>query len=115
MSDRLAGYVRTYWPLLLGHLAALLTGWVVKQFGITIDSTLAYELLALGLSGAVYAAGRWLEVRRGNSWPAVVGRAVGHWLLALGLPTGPPAYAGTSDGQRAAALAKYGAQRPTPR
>jgi hypothetical protein len=92
MPDRIAGYVRTYWPLLLGHLAAILTAWLARHLGLTIDSTIAYEGLALGLSGAVYAAGRWLEVRPGTSLPARAARWVGHWLLSLGLPTGPPSY-----------------------
>lgn len=92
MSDRLAAYVRTYWPLLLGHLAAIITGAASARFGVTIDSAIVYELLALGLSAAVYAAGRWLEDRAGDGALATLARVVARWLLSLGLDTGQPVY-----------------------
>lgn len=92
MSDRLAAYVRTYWPLLLGHLAALLTAWIATRLGVTIDDALVYEALALGLSAAVYAAGRVLEDVAGDSTPARAARLAGRWLLSLGLDTGQPVY-----------------------
>lgn len=92
MSDRLAAYVRTYWPLLIGHLAAVVTAWIAGRFGVVIDSVLVYEGLALGLSAVVYAAGRWLEARTGDGVGARVARAAGRWLLALGLDTGQPVY-----------------------
>jgi hypothetical protein len=92
MPDRIAGYVRTIWPLVLGHLAAFLAAWVGARVGITVDATWVYELLAVALVTVIYAGGRWLEVRPGTSTPARVARAVGHWVLSLGLPTGPPSY-----------------------
>lgn len=61
--DKFMSYVRTFWPLILGHLAALL-----------------------------YAAARWLEHRTGDTLPARAARFVGQLLLSLGLPAGPPSY-----------------------
>ncbi|MEV7268394.1 hypothetical protein AB0N38_33045 [Micromonospora aurantiaca] len=92
MSDRLAAYLRTYWPLLLGHLAAVLTAWLAARAGIRVDQAWVYEALALGLSAAVYAAGRWLEDRDGDGTLAVAARLAGRWILALGLDTGKPVY-----------------------
>lgn len=92
VSDRFAAYVRTYWPLLLGHLAAVLTAWLATRAGVRVDEAWVYELLALGLSAAVYAAGRWLEDRPGDGAAAQAARLAGRWLLALGLDTGKPTY-----------------------
>ncbi|MEW2383395.1 hypothetical protein AB0873_15070 [Micromonospora sp. NPDC047707] len=92
MSDRLAAYVRTCWPLLIGHLTALAVAYVAARWGITIDSLIVYEILAVVLTGVVYAAGRWLEDRTGDSVFAVAARALARWLLSLGLDTGQPIY-----------------------
>lgn len=92
MSDRLAAYVRTYWPWLLGHLTAIITASIAARLGVTVDHAIVYEALALGLSAAVYAAGRWLEARPGDGPGARLARAVARWLLALGLTTGQPVY-----------------------
>ena len=92
MSDRLAAYVRTYYPLALGHVAALIVAWVGARFGLTVDSLLVYEILAVGLTGLVYAVGAELgRVDGDGRWPRVA-RAVGRWLLSLGLDTGAPTY-----------------------
>lgn len=92
MSNRLAAYIRTYWPLLIGHLTALVVAYVATRFGFVLDSLIVYEILAVVLTGAVYAAGRWLENRGGDGALAVAARAVARWLLALGLDTGQPVY-----------------------
>ena len=92
MSDRLAAYVRTYWPLLIGHLTALVVAYVAAQWGITIDSVIVYEILAVTLTGLVYAAGRWLESRTGEGPMSLAARIVARWLLSLGLDTGQPTY-----------------------
>jgi hypothetical protein len=92
VSDRLAAYVRTYWPLLIGHLTAYAVAAVADRFGVVIDSLIVYEFLAVGLTGLVYAVGRWLEGRTGESWLAVAARVIARWLLSLGLDTGQPTY-----------------------
>ena len=92
MPDRLAAYVRTYWPMVLGHVATALAAWLGARLGVSVDSVVAYELIALTASAGVYALGRWLETRAGDGvWPRVA-RAAGRWLLALGLHTGQPTY-----------------------
>src|SRR5690606_11849695 len=92
MPDRLAAYVRTYWPMVLGHVATALAAWLGGRPGVSVDSVAAYELIALTASAGVYALGRWLETRAGDGvWPRVA-RAAGRWLLALGLHTGQPTY-----------------------
>jgi len=92
MPDRLAQYVRTYWPLAIGHLAAVVTAWLAAHLGLTVDSLVVYELLALALTAAVYAAGDWLSRRDGDGALARLARVVGRWLLSLGLDTGRPVY-----------------------
>jgi hypothetical protein len=92
VSDRLAAYVRTYWPLLIGHLTAYVVTTVAARWGVTIDSLIVYEILAVTLTGTVYAVGRWLEDRTGESWLAVAARIIARWLLSLGLDTGQPTY-----------------------
>src|SRR5690606_42062634 len=63
MPDRLAAYVRTYWPMVLGHVATALAAWLGTRLGVSVDSVVAYELIALTASAGVYALGRWLEAR----------------------------------------------------
>jgi hypothetical protein len=84
-------YLRTLWPLLLGHL----TAWAftrVDALGLPVADVLVAELVAFAATAVVYAVGRWAEERRGAGWPARAARATGRILLSLGLHTGPPVY-----------------------
>ncbi|QOC89889.1 hypothetical protein [Micromonospora craniellae] len=92
MSDRLTAYVRTYWPLALGHLTAAIVAFVATRFGVVIDSIVVYEIIAVVLTGLVYATGKTLEERTGDGRLARVARALGRILLSFGLDTGQPTY-----------------------
>lgn len=88
MSDKWASYIRTWWPLFLGHVAALLVTWVAARFGVEIDGALAFEAVGFAASAIVYWLGRKLE-NSGNSILAAVGR----FILSLGLVPAQPTYA----------------------
>lgn len=91
LSDRAAAYVRTLWPLLLGHL----TTWALLQvetLGIPAHDALVVELVAVLATAAVYTAGRGLESVGGDRWYARLARGAGRFLLSLGLDTGQPVY-----------------------
>lgn len=90
--DKLMSYVRTFWPLILGHLAALLVVAVARTTGIHLDNAFAYEVVGVVMTAALYAGARWLEHRTGDTLPARAARIVGQLLLSLGLPVGPPTY-----------------------
>ncbi|PZG18990.1 hypothetical protein C1I95_12495 [Micromonospora craterilacus] len=92
LSDRWAAYVRTYWPLLIGHLTAAVVAYVATRFGILIDSIVVYEILAVAMTGGLYAVGRWLEARTGDGWLPAAARTIARWLLSLGIDTGQPTY-----------------------
>lgn len=87
MSDQLKSYVRTYWPLIVGTVAGLIAAALAKYVGIEIDSNLAFGVTSVVMVGVVYAGGRWLETRKSS-----FARAVGRFLLSLGLDTGQPTY-----------------------
>lgn len=92
MTDRLASYVRTLWPLVLGHLAAILIAAVARATGVELHSAVALELVSLVASGAVYGSGRWLESRVGEHLAARAARWLGRMVLSIGLTTGAPTY-----------------------
>lgn len=107
MSNTIAARVRTWWPLLLGHLAAVLVAWAqpalihLAPLGVHIDQAVAYEVLSFLLAGAVWEAGRFLERWPARGRAAGPARALGRFLLSLGLRTGQPLYpAARTDGVR---------------
>ena len=87
MSDRLASYIRTWWPMFLGHVAALVVTFVAKRFGIEIDGVLAFEAVGFVASALVYWLGRRLE---NSSLPFL--KTVGKLILSLGLDVPQPTY-----------------------
>lgn len=87
MSDRLASYIRTWWPLFLGHAAALLVVFLAAKFGIQIDGALAFEIVGFAASAIVYWVGRQFE-NADAGWA----KALGKFILSLGLTTGQPTY-----------------------
>ena len=87
MSDDVIARIRTWWPLLLGHIAAGLVTWLARRFGINLDPAMATLVLGLVLSAGIWELGRRLE-RSDNR----VADAIGRWLLALGAAVGPPSY-----------------------
>lgn len=91
MTDKARAYVRTVWPMLLGHLVA----WVVAglaPFGLVVDSAVAFEALGFVSAVLVYVAGYELERFPGPSRAAQVARSAGRFLISLGLPIGRPEY-----------------------
>lgn len=95
LSDRSAAYVRTLWPMLVGHVAGVVLAWL-QPLGLPDEPTLAVlvvEGIALVMSGLVYGAGHELEQLAGKAWWAKLGRGVGRFLLSLGLAEArPPIY-----------------------
>lgn len=98
MSDRVAARLRTWWPMLVGHVAAWLlvqaaplVDWAASA-GVTVTQPQVAVVVGLVLAGAVYEAGRWLEGRVGDGWTARAARRTGRWLISLGLDTGAPSY-----------------------
>ncbi|GGN96209.1 hypothetical protein GCM10010112_87260 [Actinoplanes lobatus] len=99
ITDRLAARLRTLWPMVVGHLAALalIHGAPVLN---AVESATGYRptateiTLALGLTLGylVYETGRALEQVTGDGGPARFARVAGRFLLSLGVPTGRPAY-----------------------
>ena len=95
MDDIVIARIRTWWPIFLGHIVALLVAWLAAHVGLRIDSALAFEVLGGLASLGVWELGRLLE-RSSNS----KAQAVGRWLLALGAAVGPPSYGPkTIDGE----------------
>lgn len=88
MSDRAASYIRTMWPIILGHAAAILVTFLATKFGVHVDGALAFEAVGMVASALVYWLGRNLE----NSSITLL-RGVGHFILSLGLATAQPTYA----------------------
>jgi hypothetical protein len=91
MTDKARSYVRTLWPVLLGHLAA----WAVVQlapFGVEVNSAQVVTVLGFVLAGLVYVAGRELERVSGSGRIATGARWAGRFLLSLGLDIGQPLY-----------------------
>jgi hypothetical protein len=98
MSDTIKARVRTWWPLIVGHLAAWLLiraapllDWLAG-LGIVVTDAEVAVVVGLVLAGAVWETARWLERRTGPGRWARVARAIGRWLISLGLHTGAPAY-----------------------
>jgi hypothetical protein len=99
ITDQLAARLRTLWPMVLGHLVALIA---IRGAGVldVVESATGYRpsaielTLALGvvLGYGVYEAGRALEKVDGTNGPATFARGLGTFLLSLGVPTGTPAY-----------------------
>lgn len=87
MDDIVIARIRTWWPLFLGHVAAVVVMWIGSKFGLHVDSLVAAEILGLVLSAGIWELGRRLE-RSDNPIADMVGR----WLLALGGAVGPPSY-----------------------
>jgi hypothetical protein len=102
MSDRCAAWIRTMWPLLLGAFAAriLAQSWAVDvvdllaRLGVRVTEVSLTAALSVVAAAAVYGLGGWLERRAGVGRVAVLARAVGRFLISIGLPTGQPTYAG---------------------
>ncbi|WP_018219151.1 hypothetical protein [Salinispora vitiensis] len=92
VSDRAAAYIRTVWPMALGHVAALVAAYLAARSGIRMDETWLIEVMALAAGAAIYAAGRWLEQRTGTSGVARSARWLGRWVLSIGIHTGTPVY-----------------------
>jgi uncharacterized membrane protein YdcZ (DUF606 family) len=98
MSDRVAARLRTWWPLLVGHLAAWLlvqaaplVAWLAAA-GVEITAPQAAVLVGFVLAGVVWETGRWLESRVGEGRAARMARWVGRWLVAVGRDVGSPIY-----------------------
>lgn len=94
--DSARAFIRTAWPMFLGHLVAWLVAWL-QPHGITPDVATMTMILSWALGAAVYLLGRWLEQRRGDGDPARVARWLGRFVLSLGIDTGQPTYVGQSD------------------
>lgn len=88
MSDRWASYIRTWWPLFLGHVAALLVAFLATKLGFQLDGALAFEIVGFAASALIYWLGRKLENAEAG-WA----KALGKFILSLGLSTGQPTYA----------------------
>lgn len=88
MSDGLKSHIRTWWPIALGALATLLVDFVASRFGVQIEGEFAYGVTVAVTTAAVYSLGRWLETRR---WAPA--RALGAFILSLGLVAEKPTYA----------------------
>jgi hypothetical protein len=87
MSDGLKSHIRTWWPIAIGFLAALLVDTIAQRFGIHIDSEIAFGITAAVTTALLYSLGRWLETRR---WAPA--RALGAFILSLGLVAEKPTY-----------------------
>lgn len=87
MSDRWSSYIRTMWPLFLGHLAALLVSFVATRFGYELDGALAFEAVGFAAAALVYWVGRQLE----NSSVPVL-KTLGKFVMSLGLTIPQPTY-----------------------
>ncbi len=88
MNDLVIARIRTWWPVFLGHLVALLVTWLASTVGIHVDSAIAFEALGAAASLGVWELGRWLEHPDNPPWMT----KAGSWLLALGAAVGPPTY-----------------------
>lgn len=87
MHDKLRSYIRTIVPVALGHVAAVLVAWLATHAGVSVEAGLAYEVLAIACSAAVYVTGRRLETSDA-AWL----RGIGRFLLSLGADLGQPVY-----------------------
>jgi hypothetical protein len=91
MTDKARSYVRTLWPVLIGHLAA----WLADRLGVLgVDSTTAALLVGSIATMLVYGLGRELERVKRPDRIGTFARAVGRLLLSVGVDTGQPIYAG---------------------
>lgn len=91
MTDKAKAWIRTLWPVLIGHLAV----WLMIALGllhIPVDSGFAAELAGFLAGGFVYVAGYELERVRGSGRLARSVRWLGRFLLSLGVSTGRPTY-----------------------
>jgi hypothetical protein len=106
MSDELAARLRTWWPILLGHVAAVLVVWAqpalvkLEPLGVHVGEAVLFEVIGFVLAGAVWELGRWLErwpdTRRGAGFAHRAARV----LLSLGVSTGQPQYNPTTPPTR---------------
>jgi hypothetical protein len=87
MSDQLAARIRTVWPLVLGHVAAVIVAWVFAKTGVQLDGVVVLELLSFVASWLIWEAGTWLQVQAN---PVLQG--AGRWLVAAGQDIGKPTY-----------------------
>lgn len=92
VSDSAAAWLRTVWPVLVGHVAGWLVAWLAARTGVRVDEGWMVEALGLAGTAVVYGAGRWLEARRGPGVVAVAARWLGRLLLSAGVATGRPVY-----------------------
>jgi hypothetical protein len=91
MTDKSKAYVRTLWPIVLGHVAAYLVA-AVRPFGLHLDTATALEVAGFVCSAVVYVAGSELERVRGTGRLASSARGVGRFVLSVGLDFGRPVY-----------------------
>jgi hypothetical protein len=90
MTDKARSYVRTLWPVLLGHVAA----WLADRLGVLgMDSATAVLLVGSVATALVYVLGRELERVKRTGRLGDVARWSGRFLLSLGLDVGQPIYA----------------------
>lgn len=87
LDDVLKARLRTVWPLIVGHVAALLAWLTLRAFGIQVDQAAMIEVASLLLTWGAWEVGRRLEAS-GNNLLAGIGR----WLISAGIAVGPPAY-----------------------
>lgn len=99
VTDRIAARLRTLWPMLIGHVAALavvhgapVLDVVETATGYRPTATSVTLLVGLVAGYGIYEGGRWLEARRGPGRLAQAARGAGRFLLSLGVPTGTPTY-----------------------
>jgi hypothetical protein len=91
MSDRIVARIRTVWPMVVGHAAAVIATWVSRALGVELDSLLV-ELVLLEVVSLVLSWAAWeVGTRLGRS-PNPVSQRVGRWLVSMGRDTGAPTY-----------------------
>lgn len=92
VGDKAAAYLRTVWPMVLGHAAAFLVAAIATRWHVQISEGWVFEAVSLAAGTAVYGGGRWLEHRTGTGWLGRTARWVGRWVLSVGIHTGTPVY-----------------------
>jgi hypothetical protein len=99
IADQAAARLRTIWPMLVGHAAALLLVHAAPALD-TVEKTTGYRpstatvtlVVGMLLGWIVYETGRILEAVTGEGRAARIARAAGRWILSVGIPTGQPTY-----------------------
>lgn len=103
ISDLAASFLRTYVPLGVGALLAF----AATRWGLVLPVEASAGVGVAATAACVagwYGLGRFLERRRGDSWPAVVARSVARWML--GGVIRQPVYAAVGDTIRVIAEGK---------